>query len=142
MPNRLDEEGQILALKPPFLVNGIAFDEFLDDITELKSRQETVHYWGFTTAEPVAKVLPLVQKLLPKTAQLTADGDTWARVDVFESGSWRNIVNHAALKGQPAHRPERVFIVQPNEDSGTRVICGLQAAPLPAAELKRLRPDL
>jgi hypothetical protein len=142
VPNRQDEEGQTLALKPPLTVNGVAFDEFLDEVTELKARQETVYYWGFTTPQPVAIVLPVVQKLLPKAAQLTADGDTWARIDVFESGAWRNIANHAALKGQPATRPERALIVQANEDSGTRVICGLQAAPLPAAQLKRLRPDL
>ena len=142
VPNRMDEEGQTLALKPPFVVGGVAFDAFLDDITELKSRQQTVYYWGFTTPEPMAKVLPLIQKMLPKARILSADGDTWAWLDVFENGAWRNITNHAALKGQPATRPERALIVQANEDEGTRVICGLQGAPLPAAELKRLRPDL
>jgi hypothetical protein len=142
VPNRLDEEGQTLALKPPFKVDGVDFEEFLDEVTELQAQQNTVYYWGFTSQQSLEKVLPLVQSLLPKNAQLTADEQTWARIDVFEAGAWRNVPHHASLKGQPATRPERALIVQTNEDSGTRVICGLQAAPLPAAELKRLRPDL
>jgi hypothetical protein len=32
--------------------------------------------------------------------------------------------------------------VQSHEGGGTRVVCGLHGAPLPAAELKLLRPDL
>lgn len=142
VPNRLDEEGQTLVLTPPFKVGGVDFEAFLDEVTDFQAQQKNVYYWGFTSPQALEKVLPLVQSLLPKNAQLTADDQTWARVDVFEAGAWRNVPQHATLKGKPATRPERVLIVQANEDSGTRVICGLQAAPLPATELKRLRPDL
>jgi hypothetical protein len=84
----------------------------------------------------------MVQALLPKPRALTADGETWARIDVFERGTWRYIAQHAALKGKPAVLPERALIVETHEGGGTRVVCGLQAAPLPASELKKLRPDL
>lgn len=143
VPSRVDEEiGNSVTLKPTFKVGDIAFDTFFDEVTELTSRQQTLYFWGFTSPAPLSKVLPLIQGLLPKNGQLSADGDTWARIDVFEDGTWRNVANHASLKGQPATRPERALIVQANEDEGTRVLCGLQAAPLPANELKRLRPDL
>jgi hypothetical protein len=142
VPDRGTEEGQALALNPPFTVNGVAFIEFIDEITRFDSKLETAYYWGFNTDAQLPQVLSTVQALLPKRRRLTADGDTWARIDVFEKGAWRNVPQHAALKGKPALLPERALIVETHEGGGTRVVCGLQAAPLPAAELKRLRPDL
>lgn len=145
VPDRGNEEGQALALNPPFTLNGVDFGinfiEFIDEITHFDSKAETAYYWGFNTDAKLAQVLPAVQALLPKHRALTADGDTWARIDVFEKGAWRNIPKHATLKGKPALLPERALIVETHEGGGTRVVCGLQAAPLPAGELKRLRPD-
>jgi hypothetical protein len=142
VPDRRNEEGQSLALAPPYTVHGVAFNEFIDEVTRFDSREHAAYYWGFNTDAPLAHVLPMVQALLDKNHKLTADGDTWARIDVFERGGWHNIANHASLKGKPATRPERALIVETHEGGGTRVICGLQAAPLPAGELKKLRPDL
>jgi hypothetical protein len=142
VPDRSNEEGQSLTLNPPFTVNGIDLIEFIDEINRLEGKFSTAYYWGFNTDAKLAQVLPAVQALLPKDRSLTADGDTWARIDVFENGEWRNIPQHAALKGKPALKPERALIVETHEGGGTRVVCGLQAAPLPAGELKRLRPDL
>ncbi len=142
VPDRRNEEGQSLVLAPPFTVQGVAFNEFIDEITRFDSRELTAYYWGFNTEAPLNQVLPVVQALLDKRHPLSADGDTWARIDVFEQGAWRNITNYTSLKGKPATRPERALIVETHEGGGTRVICGLQAAPLPAGELKKLRPDL
>jgi hypothetical protein len=140
--DRRNEEGQSLVLAPPFTVQGVAFNEFIDEVTRFDSREHAAYYWGFNTDAPLAQVLPVVQALLDKKHPLTADGNTWARIDVFERGVWHNIPNHASLKGKPATRPERALIVETHEGGGTRVICGLQAAPVPASELKKLRPDL
>ncbi len=142
VPDRRNDDGQSLAIAPPYTVRGIAFNEFIDEITRFDSREQTAYYWGFNTDAPLDQVLPVVQSLLPKHRKLTADGHTWARIDVFEHGAWHNVANHARLKGQPATRPERALIVETHEGGGTRVVCGLQAAPLPAPELKKLRPDL
>ena len=142
VPDRGNEEGQALPLNPPFTLNGVDFIEFIDEITHFDSKAESAYFWGFNTDAKLAQVLPTVQALLPKHRALTADGDTWARIDVFEKGAWRNIPKHATLKGKPALLPERALIVETHEGGGTRVVCGLQAAPLPAVELKRLRPDL
>jgi hypothetical protein len=142
VPDRGNEEGQALPLNPPFNVNGVDFIEFIDEITRFDSKAETAYYWGFNTDAKLAQVLPTVQALLPKHRALTADGDTWARIDLFEKGTWRNVPKHAALKGKPAVLSERALIVETHEGGGTRIMCGLQAAPLPEAELKRLRPDL
>jgi hypothetical protein len=142
VPDRGNEEGQALALKPPFTVKGLDFIEFIDEINRFDSKQETAYFWGFNTDAKLAQVLPVVQALLPKQRTLTADGDTWARIDVFEKGAWRKVPNHASLKGKPAMLPERALIVETHEGGGTRVVCGLQAAPLPEVGLKKLRPDL
>jgi hypothetical protein len=142
VPDRGSEEGQALALNPPFTVNGVDFVEFIDEITRFDFKPDIAYYWGFNTEATLAQVLPAVQALLPKHRALTADGDTWARIDVFEKGTWRNIAKHATLKGKLALLPERALIIETHEGGGTRVVCGLQAAPLPAAQLKRLRPDL
>jgi hypothetical protein len=140
--DRSNEEGQSLTLNPVFEVNGLALNEFVDEITFFNGREGAVYYWGFNTDAPLTVVLPVMQGLLPNNTALTADGDTWARIDVFEKGAWRNVARHAELKGKPALLPERALIVETHEGGGTRIICGLQAAPLPASELKRLRPDL
>jgi hypothetical protein len=142
VPDRSSEEGQSLTLNPPFTVNGIDFIEFIDEINRFEGKVSMAYYWGFNTDAKLAQVLSVVQGLLTKDRSLTADGDTWARIDVFEQGAWRNISQHAALKGKPALLPERALIVETHEGGGTRVVCGLQAAPLPGLELKRLRPDL
>ena len=144
MPNRHDEDAQSLSFNPPFTVQGIAFNEFVDEITPLLGRQQTPYYWGFNTDAPLSAVLPVIQNMLrsSKTRLLTADGAVWARLDVYQRGTWLPVVDHAAHKGKPATLPERVLIVETHEGGGTRVMCGLQAAPLPASELKRLRPDL
>jgi hypothetical protein len=140
--DRSNEEGQTLTLNPAFDVNGLALSEFIDEITLFDGREGAVYYWGFNTDAPLSTVLPVVQGLLPNNRALTADGETWARIDLFEKGAWRNVARHADLKGKPALLPERVLIVENHEGGGTRIMCGLQAAPLPASELKRLRPDL
>ncbi len=142
VPDRGNEDGQALTLMPPFSVTGLDFIEFIDEITHYDYKASSDYYWGFNTDAKLAQVLPAVQALLPKHRALSADGDTWARIDVFEKGAWRNVPKHAALKGKPALLPERALIVETHEGGGTRVVCGLQAAPLPAGELKRLRPDL
>jgi hypothetical protein len=142
VPDRGSDDSQALALDTAFNVEGIDFNEFVDEITRFDSHEQTAYDWGFNTDAKLAQVLALVQALLPPARRLSADGDTWARIDVFEQGAWRNVPEHAELKGKPATLPERALIVQSHEGGGTRVVCGLHGAPLPAAELKLLRPGL
>ena len=142
VPDRASDEGQALTFKPTFSVNGIEFVEFIDEITQFESKSETAYYWGFNTDAPLNRVLPMVQALLPASRTLSVDGKTWARIDLFKAGQWRGVPEHALLKGKPAVLPERVLIVETHEGGGTRVVCGLQAAPLPAAVLRSLRPDV
>jgi hypothetical protein len=157
VPNRSTDEGQNVVLAPPYTVHGVPFVEFIDEINTFTADNtaddsasdrakanapKTAYYWGFNTDAKLAAVLPVLQSLLPLNRKLTADGSIWARIDVFERGAWRGVAQHSDLKGKPAALPERALIVETHEGGGTRVVCGLQAAPLPAAELKKLRPDL
>ena len=146
VPNRLVEEGQTLALTPAFTMQGVVFNEFFDEINVMPvnaatTPAQTLYFWGFNTEAPINKTLPLVQRLINEPA-LTADGDTWARMALFDNNTWQPVADHAAYKGTPATKPERILIVQANEGGGTRVVCGLQGAPLPQAELQKLRPDI
>ena len=143
VPDRRDaaNDGQSIALVPPLRVVGLAFSEFIDEVNVFETQPEASYYWGLNTEAPLARVLPLVQALVG-TPKLTADGGTWARLSQFAGGRWQFVADHAALKGKPASLPERVLIVETHEGGGTRVVCGIQGAAIPRAELEKLRPDL
>ncbi len=165
VPNRrqFNVDGQTRTFSPSFKVGDIPFNEFIDEILafsldastqEAEASTQTVadagnasmfeYYWGFNTDAKVNQVLPMIQRLLPQQQQLTANKtrDTWMRVEEFKHNQWTAIPKHHAGRDVAAQYPQRALIVQEHEGGGTRVLCGLQAAPLPEAELKRLRPDL
>ena len=157
--NRLEEDDNSMTLKPAFIVDGVVFDEFVDDETVLQSTGKHYYMWGFNTTAPVKQVLPVVQKLLEKPMQLQEDtlkpqepkdeeAKSWVRLSLWEADkkAWIRHARPRELVGKPASAPELALIVQPNEGEGTRVMCSLQTAhptqPLPNAELRRLRPDI
>jgi hypothetical protein len=161
VPNRrqFDVDGQTRIFNPPFKVQDIAFNEFVDEIlpfsiavTSNDSAQDShinqanlfEYYWGFNTPVKMSKVIPLIQFLLPPQQRLvkSKNGDIWARIEEFKNDQWQIVSHNHVGRDVIAKNPERALIVQEHEGGGTRVLCGLQAAPLPAAELKRLRPDL